>query len=166
MLGPILCDSYLYESPFSLTYGVNLPSSLTRVFSRVLEFSSLPPVSVYGTGAYIISLEAFLGSLTRYSLTSVSNYFSLRFFLQLRLDTLTLIHLMVLSLPPSSLLQSYKQFWILNQMSIRYAFRPLLRSRLTQGGRTFPWKPWVFDGWDSHPSSRYLHRHSHFYTVQ
>ena len=51
-------------------------------------------------------------------------------------------------------------------MSISYAFQPRLRPRLTQGGRTFPWKPWVFDGWDSHPSSRYLHRHSHFYIVQ
>ena len=51
-------------------------------------------------------------------------------------------------------------------MSISYAFQPHLRPRLTQGGRTFPWKPWAFDGRDSHPSSRYLHRHSHFYVVQ
>ena len=35
-------------------------------------------------------------------------------------------------------------------MSIRYAFRPLLRSRLTQGGRTFPWKPWSIGVQDSH----------------
>ena len=70
LLGPILCDSYLYESPLSLTYGVNLPSSLTRVFSRVLEFSSHSPVSVYGTGTYTISLEVFLGSLTSSSITS------------------------------------------------------------------------------------------------
>ena len=26
-----------------------------------------------------------------------------------------------------------------------------LRSRLTQGGRTFPWKPWVYGLRDSHP---------------
>ena len=51
-------------------------------------------------------------------------------------------------------------------MSISYAFQPRLRSRLTQGGRTFPWKPWVFDGQDSHLSYRYLHRHSHFHIVQ
>src|SRR5690606_3769175 len=38
-------------------------------------------------------------------------------------------------------------------------------SRLTQGGRTFPWKPWVFDGEDSHLSFRYSHRHSHFLQV-
>ena len=41
------------------TYGVNLQSSLTRVFSRVLEYSSYPPVSVYGTGSIIISPRSF-----------------------------------------------------------------------------------------------------------
>ena len=36
-------------------------------------------------------------------------------------------------------------------LSIDYAFRPRLRPRLTQSGRTFLWKPWVFGAWDSHP---------------
>ena len=36
-------------------------------------------------------------------------------------------------------------------LSIGYASRPRLRSRLTQSGRTFLWKPWVFGAWDSHP---------------
>ena len=36
-------------------------------------------------------------------------------------------------------------------LSIDYACRPRLRSRLTQSGRTFLWKPWVFGAWDSHP---------------
>src|SRR5690606_41050007 len=44
-LGPFLCDSCLHESPFSRSYGVILPSSLTTVFSRVLIFSTHPPVS-------------------------------------------------------------------------------------------------------------------------
>ena len=35
-------------------------------------------------------------------------------------------------------------------LSIDYAFQPHLRSRLTLGGRTFPRKPWVFGGTDSH----------------
>ena len=34
----------------------------------------------------------------------------------------------------------------INLMSIDYAFRPRLRSRLTLGGRTFPRKPQTFDG--------------------
>ena len=40
---------------------------------------------------------------------------------------------------------------ILYLLSIGYASRPRLRSRLTQSGRTFLWKPWVFGAWDSHP---------------
>ncbi len=40
----------LAEHPFSLSYGVILPSSLTRVLSRALGFSPHLPVSVYGTG--------------------------------------------------------------------------------------------------------------------
>src|SRR3970282_1022939 len=34
---------------FSRSYGAMLPSSFTRVLSSALEFSSCPPVSVYGT---------------------------------------------------------------------------------------------------------------------
>ena len=54
--------------------------------------------------------------------------------------------------PPVSLLLSnanwqYRNF---NLLSIDYAFRPRLRSRLTLGGRPFPRKPWIFDGKDSH----------------
>jgi hypothetical protein len=41
-------------------------------------------------------------------------------------------------------------------LSIGYAFRPRLRSRLTLGGRTFPRKPWAFGGRDSHPPFRIL----------
>ena len=39
----------------------------------------------------------------------------------------------------------------LHPLSIDYAFRPRLRPRLTQSGRTFLWKPWVSGAWDSHP---------------
>jgi hypothetical protein len=46
--------------------------------------------------------------------------------------------------------------WIFNQLSIAYAFRPRLRSRLTLGGRAFPRKPQVFGGQDSHLPSRLL----------
>ena len=45
--------------PFSRSYGVNLPSSLTRVLPFVLEFSSRLPVSVCGTGT-LQHLAAFL----------------------------------------------------------------------------------------------------------
>ena len=46
----------------------------------------------------------------------------------------------------------FRWYWNLNQLSIAYDFRPRLRPRLTLSGRTFLRKPWVFGGWDSHPS--------------
>ena len=48
---------------FSRSYGVNLPSSLTRVLSSALGFSPYLPVSVYGTVTYISRYEAFPGSM-------------------------------------------------------------------------------------------------------
>ena len=47
-------------------------------------------------------------------------------------------------------------------LSIDYAFRPRLRSRLTLSGRPLLRKPWAFGGRDSHPSYRYSFLHSHF----
>ena len=53
--------------PLSRSYGVILPSSLTRVIPRALGFSPCLPVSVFSTGALEIApcgaLEAFLGSV-------------------------------------------------------------------------------------------------------
>ena len=46
-----------------------------------------------------------------------------------------------------SLVRGYRNIYLL---SIDYAFQPHLRSRLTQGGRTFPWKPWAIGVTDSH----------------
>ena len=47
--------------------------------------------------------------------------------------------------------------------SIGYALRPRLRTRLTLGGRTWPRKPRICGGRDSHPPFRYscLHGHPH-----
>ena len=54
---------------------------------------------------------------------------------------------------------------ILNQLSIAYALRPRLRSRLTLGGRTFPRKPWVYGGQESNLAYRYSCLHSHSSTL-
>src|SRR5262249_5017882 len=51
---------------------------------------------------------------------------------------------------------------ILNLLSIVYALRPRLRSRLTLGGRTLPRKPWVYGGQGSHLAYRYSCLHPHF----
>ena len=48
---------------FSRSYGVILPSSLTRVLSRALGFSPRPPESVCGTDTKGALYAAFLGSL-------------------------------------------------------------------------------------------------------
>ena len=62
LLGPILCGLLLRaRHPFSRTYGVNLPSSLTTLLPLVLGFSPHPPVSVCGTGTYK-TIAAFLDS--------------------------------------------------------------------------------------------------------
>jgi hypothetical protein len=47
---------------FSRSYGAILPSSLTRVISITLVFSTCPPVSVL-VQAREFSLEAFLGGM-------------------------------------------------------------------------------------------------------
>lgn len=51
---------------------------------------------------------------------------------------------------------------ILNLLSIAYASRPRLRTRLTLGGRTFPRKPWVYGDQGFHLVYRYSCLHTHF----
>ena len=49
------------QHPFSRSYGVILPSSLTTLLPPALGSSPHPPVSVYGTGLYE-TIAAFLAS--------------------------------------------------------------------------------------------------------
>ena len=51
-----------------------------------------------------------------------------------------------------SVLARYHRYGNINPLSIDYACRPRLRSRLTQGGLAWPWNPWSFGGRVSHPS--------------
>ena len=44
----------------------------------------------------------------------------------------------------------YTQYWNINQLSIDYAFRPRLRSRLPQSRSALLWNPWIFGLKDSH----------------
>ena len=53
---------------------------------------------------------------------------------------------------PDSVLTVLRRYGNISPLSIDYACRPRLRSRLTQGGLTWPWKPWSFGGRVSHPS--------------
>ena len=54
---------YTRRHTFSRSYGVNLPSSLTRVLSRALGYSPRPPESVCSTVTKVALCAAFLGSL-------------------------------------------------------------------------------------------------------
>src|SRR5678816_1881327 len=49
----------------------------------------------------------------------------------------------------------------INPLSIDYACRPRLRSRLTLGGLAWPRNPWSFGGQGSHLPYRYSCLHSH-----
>ena len=53
--------AHFHGHPFSRSYGVILPSSLTMLLPPALGFSPHPPVSVYGTGVYH-TIAAFLDS--------------------------------------------------------------------------------------------------------
>ncbi len=55
----------------------------------------------------------------------------------------------ILLRPHSSVTMQCRNF---NLLSIGYAFRPRLRSRLTQGRSALPWKPRIFGREDSHLS--------------
>jgi hypothetical protein len=53
---------------------------------------------------------------------------------------------------PGSAWSHQSRYGNINPLSIDYACRPRLRSRLTQGGLAWPWNPWSFGGRVSHPS--------------
>ena len=59
-LGQFSAASFRWH-PFSRSYGVILPSSLTILLPSALGFSPHPPVSVYGTGTWK-TIAAFLDS--------------------------------------------------------------------------------------------------------
>ena len=58
------------RAPFSLSYGVILPSSLAMSHSSTFGYSPRPPVSVCGTGGQALALAAFLGSMVAAALPS------------------------------------------------------------------------------------------------
>ena len=64
----------LYTVPghlFSRSYEAILPSSLERVISRTLVFSTILPVAVYGTGQYYSGLRSFSWQCGVYTFISV-----------------------------------------------------------------------------------------------
>ena len=90
--------------PFSRSYGVILPSSLTILLPPALGFSPHPPVSVYGTGTYK-TIAAFLGTWLTYFAT----------FISLRVTALPCIGVF----PPTRLLRLHRLFHFRPRLSAR-----------------------------------------------
>ena len=139
--------------PFSRSYGVILPSSLTMVLPFVLEFSSRLPVSVCGTGTSRLfsgfsRQRGFIRFASLFRSPSALRFIDRRTSLSAYASPWTHFSISALGLS-FCVTASYIVFrWYgnLNPLSITYAFRPRLRPRLTLGGRTFPRKPQTFDG--------------------
>ena len=150
---PFHCDPSCERYPFFRSYGARLPSSLTRFHSRAWVYSTHPPVSVCGTGNRGNTPLFFLiHALTDppWPEASASPCGTVTFN---RRPVST--HMSQQSLTTAGA-------GILNLLSIVYALRPRLRSRLTLGGRTFPRKPWVYGGQEFNLACRYSCLHSHF----
>ena len=140
--------------PFSRSYGVILPSSLTMLLPPALGSSPHPPVSVCGTGAYC-AIAAFLDSWAR---TLRYSHFAARHGLGPTggFSSLSLVPLApVYPLPGRAPLlcphsSDDTQCRNVHLLSIGYVLRPRLRSRLPQGRSALPWRPWIFGLEDSH----------------
>ena len=143
--------------PFSRSYGVILPSSLTMLLPSALGFSPHPPVSVYGTGA-VKAIAAFLDGVdSGTSLLEVRSPVTVhhqKTDLPVSLDFplgpgFPFPGSPILPCPHSSVLLQYRN---LNLLSIDYVSRPRLRPRLTQSRSALLWNPWIFGRKDSHLS--------------
>ena len=136
-----------------------MPSSLTRVISITLVFSTCLPVSVL-VRARASSLEDFLGGMASGSrrLRASSHRTSGYAAPHLSWATPTCLsqddhRLGFPSLPRPPIGQTEATWYRnINLLAIDYAFRPRLRSRLTLSRRTLLRNPWAIGGGDSHPS--------------
>ena len=118
-----------------------------------LGFSPHPPVSVYGTGTWY-TIAAFLGSRNRtlpylcsVRVTDSDHETDLPVSLLPCLPGALFPGCAVLLRPHSSDTMRYRN---LDLLSIGYALKPRLRSRLTRGRSALPRKPWIFGHEDSH----------------
>src|SRR5690625_41182 len=147
-LGPIHCGFTCVKHPFSRSYGVILPSSLTRVLPITLGFSPRLPVSVCGTGTRFLArgfswqceIRNF-GTIfpSRSQLVNMSDGFAyLTHSLLRRTQPVVRIPYPTASPHCSNGIGWYRN---INLLSIVYALRPRLRSRLTLSGRAFLRKP-------------------------
>jgi hypothetical protein len=136
-----------------------LPSSLTRVLPIALVFSTCPPVSVL-VRARPTSLDAFLGGMAFGtspisglgvpSQACVGDGFPYRPPYAVTPESNNRVSI-AYPVPPSVIAVGtwYRN---INLLSIAYAFRPRLRSRLTLSRLALLRNPWAFGGGVSHSS--------------
>ncbi len=126
-----------HRSPFSRSYGGNLPSSFNTVLSSTWVCSTSPPVSVSGT---VHTLGLFPGRpQPQDQSTKVPRH-------------------------PDAVTTSGLRN--INRIPIGYGFRPRLRGRLTLRGLALRRNPWTFGDRVSHPVDRYSCQHRHFRYLQ
>ena len=143
--------------PFSRSYGVNMPSSLTMVLPIASVYSTRPPVSV------LVRAPTFLprGFSRKHGLAG----FAIRLVSRLGLVRLADLHAsrptrfhgdvqnparLPFSVAPS-VIAARRRYGNVDPLRIGYALRPRLSSRLTLGGLASPRKPWTFGGGVSRP---------------
>ena len=156
-----------HEDPFSRSYGVNLPSSLTMNLSSASVFSTRPRVSVSSTGASSLWLRGF---------SREHGY--LRFPLARRLAVLSgsaqsgdlppplYTYTLQRAIPSArgsvtspSLRRSWASHGIFTVSSIWFSFRMPIRSRLTLIRLAWIRNPWSYGEGVSRPLYRYLYLH-------
>ena len=134
---PLFCATPTWlpkqRSPFSRSYGGNLPSSFNIVLSSASVCSTCPPVSVWGT---VLILELFPGTPP------------LHFQSNKEIQSLVFV---TTSRPRN-----------INLVPIDYGSRPRLRGRLTLRGLTLRRNPWIFGDSVSHTINRYSCQNSRF----
>ena len=171
--GPFTAPVFL-QAPFSLSYGVILQSSLTRVLSLALvllhsdtcvglRYGHFIPYSLrsfsWHHGFRDLSVRGPSRCISAYMPGGFSYPNDLEYTNGHSHSSASLI----LMRPSITSINWCRNF---NLLCIAYVFRLQLSSRLTLGGRPFPRNPYLFGGWDSHPSYRYSCRHPHFPYLQ
>ena len=139
----------LSEHPFSRSYGVILPSSLTRVLPIILGFSPRLPVSVCGTGTSFLTrgfswqcrIRDFGTKISLAITAQPSRWTDLPIQQPNCLDALFHQCAHPTLLRPPIVQTERKWYRNINLLSIAYAFQPRLRPRLTLSGRAFLRKP-------------------------